>query len=141
MKNYRNALSNLLEREVFLNSLQPSSDKRKAAEQEARQATAAIAQARLQMALALVDPVSLPLLGIVVAWATCSLLRLLAAVEKPSNDIYSPRSRRAGHRVSGRSDCRSERTVFGVVPSQSGGIDRGDESHRCGCEVGDSALR
>jgi len=70
-KNYRSALSSLREREAFLNSLQPSSDKQKAAKAEALQDAAAIGQARLQMALALVDPVNYPLLCVVVAWATC----------------------------------------------------------------------
>src|SRR5271156_5073679 len=70
-KNYRSALSSLREREAFLNSLQPSSDKQKAAKAEALQDASAIGQARLQMSLALVDPVNYPLLCIVVAWATC----------------------------------------------------------------------
>jgi hypothetical protein len=70
-KNYRYALSSMKEREAFLNSLDPTSDKQKAARTEALQDAAAIGQARLQMALALVDPVNYPLLCIVVAWATC----------------------------------------------------------------------
>ena len=72
-KNYRNALSSLKEREAFLNSLQPSSDKQKAARAEALQDASAIGQARLQMTLALVDPVNYSLLCVVVAWATCPL--------------------------------------------------------------------
>lgn len=71
IKNYRNTLASLKERETFLNSLQPASDKQKAALAEARQAANAIGQARLQMALALVDPVNIPLLCVVVTWATC----------------------------------------------------------------------
>jgi hypothetical protein len=70
-KNYRYALSSLKEREAFLDSLQPSSDKQKAARAEALQDASAIGQARLQMALAIVDPVNYPLLCVVVAWATC----------------------------------------------------------------------
>jgi hypothetical protein len=70
-KNYGYALSSLKERETFLNSLQPSSDKQKAAQAEALQDASAIGQARLQMALAMVDPVNYPLLCVVVAWATC----------------------------------------------------------------------
>jgi hypothetical protein len=70
-KNYRSALSSLREREAFLNSLQPSSDTQKAAKAEALQDAAAIGQARLQMALALIDPVNYALLCVVVAWATC----------------------------------------------------------------------
>jgi hypothetical protein len=46
------------ERETFLNSLQPSSDKQKTAKVEALAAASAIGQDRLQMALALVDPVN-----------------------------------------------------------------------------------
>jgi hypothetical protein len=71
VRNYRAALSSLKEREDFLNSLQPSSEKQKAAQAQALQAANAIGQARSQMALALVDPVNIPLLCIVVAWATC----------------------------------------------------------------------
>ena len=70
-KNYRNALSSMKEREAYLNSLQPKSDKQKAAQTEALQDASTIGQARLQMALALIDPVNYPLLCIVVAWATC----------------------------------------------------------------------
>jgi hypothetical protein len=70
-KNYRYALSSLKEREAFLNFLQPSSDKQKADQAEALQAASSIGQARLQMALALVDPVNYALLSIVAAWATC----------------------------------------------------------------------
>jgi hypothetical protein len=70
-KNYRHAISSLKERQVFLNSLQPSSDKQRAAQAEALQDASAIGQARLQMTLALVDPVNYSLLCVVVAWATC----------------------------------------------------------------------
>jgi hypothetical protein len=70
-KNYRYALSSMKEREAYLNSLQPKSDKQKAAQTEALQDASTIGQARLQMALALIDPVNYPLLCIVVAWATC----------------------------------------------------------------------
>jgi hypothetical protein len=69
--NYRYALSSLKEREAFLNSLQPSSDRQKAAQAEALQDASAIGQARLQMALALVDPVNYALLCVVMSWATC----------------------------------------------------------------------
>jgi hypothetical protein len=70
-KNYRFALASLKEREAFLSALQPTSDKQKAAKADALQAATAIGDARLQMALALVDPVNYSLLSIVVAWATC----------------------------------------------------------------------
>ncbi len=71
VKNYNYAMSNLKERETFLKSLQASTDKQKAAQADALQAAYAIDQSRLQMALALVDPISYPLLGVVIAWATC----------------------------------------------------------------------
>src|ERR1700677_478901 len=70
-RSYRYALSSQKEREAFLNSLQPSSDKQKAVQAEALQDASAIGQARLQMTLALVDPVNYPLLCVVVAWSTC----------------------------------------------------------------------
>jgi hypothetical protein len=71
VKNYGYALTSLKDKETFLNALQPSSDKQKAAQADATQAAVAIGQARLQMALALVDPINIPLLCVVVAWATC----------------------------------------------------------------------
>jgi hypothetical protein len=71
VKNYGYALANLKEKVTLLNALKPSTDKQKAAQADATQATVAIGQARLQMALALIDPVNVPLLCVVVAWATC----------------------------------------------------------------------
>jgi len=71
MKNYQFALANVAERETFLNGIHPSTDKQKAAQAAAVQAANSIGQARVQMAVALVDPVSYPLLVIVVIWATC----------------------------------------------------------------------
>jgi hypothetical protein len=70
IKNYNFALANLKEREAYLNSLQPSMDRQKTAKADAEQAAIAIGQTRMQMALALVEPISYPLIGIVVAWAT-----------------------------------------------------------------------
>jgi hypothetical protein len=70
IKNYNFALANLKEREAYLNSLQPSMDRQKTAKADAEQAAIAIGQTRMQMALALVEPISYPLIGLVVAWAT-----------------------------------------------------------------------
>ena len=71
IKNYQYALADLKEREAFLDLLQPSSDKQKAAQAAAMQAAVAISQTRTQLALSLVDPVSYPLMSMVLAWATC----------------------------------------------------------------------
>ncbi len=54
---------------AYLNTLQPASDQQTAAKAEAMQAAIAIGQMRSQMTLALVDPISYSLVGIVVAWA------------------------------------------------------------------------
>ena len=58
IKNYNFALANLKEREAYLNSLQPSTDRQKTAKADAEQAAIAIGQTRMQMALALVEPIS-----------------------------------------------------------------------------------
>ncbi len=54
---------------AFLNTLQPATDQQTAAKAEAMQAAIAIGQMRTQMTLALVDPISYSLVGIVVSWA------------------------------------------------------------------------
>jgi hypothetical protein len=69
-RNYRAAIENFRTGQGFLDSLQPSSDAQKTALANANQAHAAIEQIRLQMALALTNPVTYSLLAIVVAWAT-----------------------------------------------------------------------
>jgi hypothetical protein len=71
IKNYQYALADLKEREAYLDLLQPSSDKQRAAQAGAMQAAVAISQTRTQLALSLVDPVSYPLIATVLAWATC----------------------------------------------------------------------
>ena len=71
VKNYGYALANLKDRQAYLDTLQPTTDAQKAAKADASQSAVAIGQTRMQMALALVDPISYPLLAIVVAWATC----------------------------------------------------------------------
>jgi hypothetical protein len=63
------ARANLKARIAFLNSLQPATDQQTAAKAEAMQAAVAIDQTLSQMTLALVDPISYSLIGIVVAWA------------------------------------------------------------------------
>ena len=63
------ARANLKARLALLNTLQPASDQQTAAKAEATQAAIAIDQTLAQMTLALVDPISYSLIGIVVAWA------------------------------------------------------------------------
>jgi hypothetical protein len=63
------ARANLKARLALLNTLQPASDQQTATKAEATQAAIAIDQTLAQMTLALVDPISYSLIGIVVAWA------------------------------------------------------------------------
>ena len=62
------AIVGLHKSQAYLNSLHPSSDAQKTALAAAGQAATSIGQTRLQMALALTDPVSYPLVIVVVAW-------------------------------------------------------------------------
>ena len=62
--------ANLKAKLALINTLQPASDPQKAAKAEATQAAIAIDQTLTQMTLALVDPISYPLISIVVGWAT-----------------------------------------------------------------------
>jgi Protein of unknown function (DUF4239) len=68
-RNYGETISNLHTREAYLLSLHPNTDGQKQALTAATQAANSIAQTRLQMAVALTDPVSRPLVTVVVAWA------------------------------------------------------------------------
>lgn len=70
VKVFGQALNGLKQRDVSLDALKPSTDEQKALLSAAKQASAAITQARVQMALALIDPISYPLVGMVIAWAT-----------------------------------------------------------------------
>jgi hypothetical protein len=70
VKAFRRALDGVKQRDVLLDALKPSTDDQKALLSAAKQASAAISQARVQMALALVDPLSYPLLGMIIAWAS-----------------------------------------------------------------------
>jgi hypothetical protein len=63
------ARANLKSRLALLNALQPASDQQTAAKAEATQAAIAIDQTLSQMTLALLDPISYSLIGVVVAWA------------------------------------------------------------------------
>jgi hypothetical protein len=69
-RNYQAAIENLRTGQTYLDSLHPSTESQKSALAAANQAHASIGQTRLQMALALTDPVSYPLLFIVIAWMT-----------------------------------------------------------------------
>jgi hypothetical protein len=64
----RAAIANLRERQAYLNALRPTTDAQKQALATANQAASSISQTRLQMALALTDSISRPLIIIVVAW-------------------------------------------------------------------------
>ena len=64
------ARENFKARTALLNTLQPASDQQTAAKAEALQAASAIDQLLSQMTLALVDPISYSLIGVVVGWAT-----------------------------------------------------------------------
>jgi hypothetical protein len=66
---YAQTIANLHDRQAYLNSLHPNSDQQKGALAAAKQAADAIAQTRLQMAVALTDAISRPLIAIVVGWA------------------------------------------------------------------------
>jgi hypothetical protein len=69
-RNYQAAIENLRTGQTYLDSLRPSSERQKSALAAANQAHALIGQTRLQMALALTDPVSYSLLFMVIAWMT-----------------------------------------------------------------------
>lgn len=71
--NYRAAISAMRSGQFFLDTLQPTSEAQKAALATAVQAQVASAQLRVQMALALTNPVSYPLMAIVVGWVTVLL--------------------------------------------------------------------
>jgi hypothetical protein len=68
-RNMQAAIDNLRTGQAYLDSLRPSTDSQKQALAAANQAHASVGQMRLQMALALTDPVSYPLLTIVIGWA------------------------------------------------------------------------
>jgi hypothetical protein len=70
VKVFGQVVRGLEQRDAALDALKPSTDEQKALLSAAKQASAAIGQARVQMALALVDPISYPLVGMVTAWAT-----------------------------------------------------------------------
>src|SRR5579872_2396606 len=67
-RNYQAAIENLRTGQTYLDSLRPSSESQKSALAAANRAHASIGEIRLQMALMLTDPVSYPLLFIVIGW-------------------------------------------------------------------------
>jgi hypothetical protein len=69
-RNYEAALTNLQERRRFLSGLHPTTDLQKQALSTAQQLTTSIGQTRLLLSLQLDDPVSWPLLSIVVSWVS-----------------------------------------------------------------------
>jgi hypothetical protein len=56
---------------TYLDALHPATDEQKQAQSDARRLVDSIGQTRLQMAFALADPVSYPLVFIVIGWAFC----------------------------------------------------------------------
>jgi hypothetical protein len=66
-RNVEETIDNLRAGQAYLDSLHPSTESQKKALAAANQAHASIGQIRLQMALALTDPFSYPLLTIVIA--------------------------------------------------------------------------
>ena len=86
VKVFGQAVNGLKQRDAALDALKPSTDEQKALLSAAKQASAAISQARVQMALALVDPISYPLVGMVipVADAATALPDLLF---RPPSDV------------------------------------------------------
>jgi hypothetical protein len=66
---YVHALSGGQTLQDYLDTLTPSTDRQKAAKADASAAAGAMLQTRLQMALGLNDPLSYPLIALVVAWA------------------------------------------------------------------------
>ncbi len=68
--NFATAIHNMRAREASLASLHPSTDAQKDALAAAKAAVDSIGQSRLQITFALASPVSIPLIIIVVAWAT-----------------------------------------------------------------------
>jgi hypothetical protein len=71
--NYRAAIVAMHAGQFYLDTLEPTNDAQKTALAAAVQAQAASAQLRVQMALALTNPVSYPLMAVVVAWVTILL--------------------------------------------------------------------
>jgi hypothetical protein len=70
-RNYAATIANWHARQATLKTLHANTDKEKQALDAANQAASSIARTRLQMAAALTDPVSRPLVLVVVAWAFC----------------------------------------------------------------------
>jgi hypothetical protein len=68
--NFAAAVHSLRDREAALDGLHPSTDDQKRALAAAMSTVDSIGQARLQMSFALADPVSYPLVLMVVGWAT-----------------------------------------------------------------------
>jgi hypothetical protein len=71
--NYRAAILAMRGGQFYLDTLEPTTDAQKTALAAAVQAQTASAQLRVQMALALTNPVSYPLMAVVVAWVTVLL--------------------------------------------------------------------
>jgi Protein of unknown function (DUF4239) len=73
-RNFNAAIENLRSMDTYLDTLHPSSDSQAIALNAAKQAAGAMGQVRLQMALALTDPISYPLLATVGVWVVVVFL-------------------------------------------------------------------
>jgi hypothetical protein len=124
-RNYSASRANMEARRRFLAELHPANDAQKQALTTAQLETTTIWQTRLMMSFQLDDPVSWPLLTIVVSWTL--LLFCGFGVHEP-DDLGGDRIRR--HRRGERrlSDRRPVRTLFRALPRFSHGpgtCDRG----------------
>ena len=69
LANVSTSLANMRERDGFLDTLQPATERQKRLLATARQLTASMGQTRLAMSLQMDSPVPWPLLAIVVSWS------------------------------------------------------------------------
>ena len=130
------ARANLKARIAFLNALQPASDQQTAAKAEAMQAAIAIDQSLSQMTLALVDPISHPLISIVVGWATFLFCGYGLFVQTPSDVVCGARCRRIGHRVGDLHYRRFDHSLFRGLRAQPCAARRSAEGGRGGGGAG-----
>jgi hypothetical protein len=72
--NFAAAIQNLRNREATLAALHPSTEAQTQALATEKATVQSIGQSRLQMSFALTSPISIPLIVIVAAWATCLFL-------------------------------------------------------------------
>ena len=130
------ARANLKAKIAFLNALQPASDQQTAAKAEAMQAAIAIDQLLSQMTLALVDPISYPLISIVVGWAMFLFCGygLLSRGHPMSYVVLVVGA--IGHRVGDLHYRRFDQSLFGGLRAQPCAARRSAEGRRGGGGAG-----